>query len=79
MQLTQLLALALSLATSEAAYKGFNYGDKKPDGSSKYQADFASEFETAQNLVGAPGFTSARLYTMIVCLQCPSGDPGALD
>ncbi|EAU29285.1 conserved hypothetical protein [Aspergillus terreus NIH2624] len=65
MQLTQLLALALSLATSEAAYKGFNYGDKKPDGSSKYQADFASEFETAQNLVGAPGFTSARLYTMI--------------
>lgn len=79
MQLTQLLALALSLATSEAAYKGFNYGDKKPDGSSKFQADFASEFETAQNLVGAPGFTSARLYTMIVCLQCPSGDPGALD
>ncbi|KAG2420461.1 hypothetical protein HFD88_000073 [Aspergillus terreus] len=65
MQLTQLLALALSLATSEAAYKGFNYGNKKPDGSSKYQADFASEFETAQNLVGASGFTSARLYTMI--------------
>lgn len=66
MQIQQLLALAMAVATSEAAYKGFNYGSTKPDGSSKYQADFEEEFSTAKNLVGAPGFTSARLYTMIV-------------
>lgn len=66
MQLTHLLAFALSLATSEAAYKGFNYGATKSDGSVKSQSDFESEFSTAKNLVGTSGFTSARLYTMIV-------------
>ncbi|BAE54624.1 unnamed protein product [Aspergillus oryzae RIB40] len=65
MQLTHLLAFALSLATSEAAYKGFNYGATKSDGSVKSQSDFESEFSTAKNLVGTSGFTSARLYTMI--------------
>ncbi|RHZ47014.1 GPI-anchored beta-1,3-endoglucanase EglC [Aspergillus thermomutatus] len=65
MHFTQLLALALSLATSEAAYQGFNYGSTKSDGSSKTQSDFQSEFSTAKNLVGTSGFTSARLYTMI--------------
>lgn len=66
MQLTHLLAFALSVATSEAAYKGFNYGAAKSDGSVKSQSDFESEFSTAKNLVGTSGFTSARLYTMIV-------------
>ncbi|KNG82215.1 glucan endo-1,3-beta-glucosidase eglC [Aspergillus nomiae NRRL 13137] len=65
MQLTHLLAFALSLATSEAAYKGFNYGATKADGSVKSQSDFESEFSTAKGLVGTAGFTSARLYTMI--------------
>ncbi|GAB1192800.1 hypothetical protein APSETT444_001997 [Aspergillus pseudonomiae] len=65
MQLAHLLAFALSLATSEAAHKGFNYGATKADGSVKSQSDFESEFSTAKGLVGTAGFTSARLYTMI--------------
>lgn len=51
-----LLALAASLSTASAVYKGFNYGAG---------ADFQTEFTTAANLVGTSGFTSARLYTMI--------------
>ncbi|KAL4915676.1 glycoside hydrolase superfamily [Aspergillus aurantiobrunneus] len=62
---SQLLALALSVVSAEAASKGFNYGANKPDGSIKVQADFQAEFQTAKNLEGAPGFNSARLYTMI--------------
>ncbi|KAL4926173.1 GPI-anchored beta-1,3-endoglucanase EglC [Aspergillus undulatus] len=62
---SQILALALSLASAEAASKGFNYGAAKPDGSVKVQADFQAEFQTAKNLEGASGFNSARLYTMI--------------
>ncbi|KKK20518.1 glucan endo-1,3-beta-glucosidase eglC [Aspergillus rambellii] len=63
--LSHILALALSIAASEAAYKGFNYGSTNPDGSYKAQSDFESEFTTAKNLIGTSGFTSARLYTMI--------------
>ncbi|KAL4999453.1 putative glucan endo-1,3-beta-glucosidase eglC [Aspergillus recurvatus] len=62
---TQILALALSIASAEAASKGFNYGANKPDGSVKVQADFQSEFQTAKNLETTSGFNSARLYTMI--------------
>ncbi|PWY68014.1 glycoside hydrolase [Aspergillus sclerotioniger CBS 115572] len=65
MQLAQLAAFAMSLATAEAAYQGFNYGNKNSDESSKFQADFEAEFKVAKNLVGTSGFTSARLYTMI--------------
>ncbi|KAL3459545.1 glycoside hydrolase superfamily [Aspergillus heterothallicus] len=62
---TQILALALAVASAEAASKGFNYGSTKPDGSVKAQADFQNEFQTAKNLEGTSGFNSARLYTMI--------------
>jgi glucan endo-1,3-beta-D-glucosidase len=62
---SQILALALAVASAEAASKGFNYGATKPDGSVKAQADFANEFHTAKNLEGTSGFNSARLYTMI--------------
>ncbi|KAJ5112562.1 glucan endo-1-3-beta-glucosidase eglC [Penicillium argentinense] len=65
MQMIQILALALSVATADAAYKGFNYGATKADGSSKYQADFKKDFAAAKALVGNSGFSSARLYTMI--------------
>lgn len=65
MQMIQLLALALSVATADAVSKGFNYGATKADGSSKYQADFKKDFAAAKVLVGNSGFTSARLYTMI--------------
>lgn len=66
MQLTHLLAFALSLATSEAVYQGFNYGATKSDGSYQQQSDYQALFKTAKNLVGTSGFSSARLYTMIV-------------
>lgn len=60
-------ASLLALATTvSAAVKGFNYGSTFTDGSAKQQADFENEFKTAQGLVGASGFTSARLYTMVV-------------
>lgn len=39
------------------------------DSSAKQEKDFENEFKTAQGLVGASGFTSARLYTMVVCIQ----------
>lgn len=61
----QLLALTLAVAGSEAVYQGFNYGSLNTDGSSKYESDFKTEFQTAKDLVGTSGFTSARLYTMI--------------
>jgi glucan endo-1,3-beta-D-glucosidase len=48
-----------------AQYKGFNYGAVNGDGSTKVYWHFHDEFIAAQNLVGAPGFTSARLYTSI--------------
>ncbi|KAJ5444589.1 glucan endo-1-3-beta-glucosidase eglC [Penicillium daleae] len=61
----QVIALALSIVAAEAAHQGFNYGSTKTDGSYNYEADFKTEFQTAKNLVGTSGFTSARLYTMI--------------
>lgn len=60
-----LLALALSIATAEAAYKGFNYGATNGDGSTRSKADYTAQFQTAKGLVGAEDMTSARLYTMI--------------
>ena len=41
-----------------AKQKGFNYDATTED-------DFRTRFTTAKNLVDSPGFTSARLYTMI--------------
>lgn len=61
----QVIMLALSFAAVEAAHLGFNYGDTRTDGNYKTEADFKTEFQTAKNLVGTSGFTSARLYTMI--------------
>jgi glucan endo-1,3-beta-D-glucosidase len=65
------LAVLSALCTANAAYQGFNYGAAFHDGSHKMQSDFEAEFKTAQNLNGAPGagFTSSRLYTMIVSAQ----------
>jgi len=65
MRSTQLLSLAASVSAVSAVYTGFNYGSTQTDGSVKAQSDFQSEFSTAKSLVGASGFTSARLYTMI--------------
>ena len=66
---TTLLALAASASCVSAVTKGFNYGATKSDGSAKTKDDFASEFSTCSKLSGTTGFTSARLYTSIVCFQ----------
>jgi glucan endo-1,3-beta-D-glucosidase len=60
------LFLAATFAVAAGAQsKGFNYGALNGDGSTKVYWHFHDEFIAAQNLVGAPGFTSARLYTSI--------------
>ncbi|KAJ5484033.1 glucan endo-1-3-beta-glucosidase eglC [Penicillium diatomitis] len=61
----QAIALAFSVAAAQAAHQGFNYGSTLPGGGVAYEADFKTQFQTAKNLVGTSGFTSARLYTMI--------------
>lgn len=63
--LSQLLAFALTFSTSAAFYKGFNYGSTLSNGAVMTESDYKSQFATAKALVGAPGFTSARLYTSI--------------
>jgi hypothetical protein len=69
MRTSTFLSIAASLSSvSGTVYTGFNYGSTFTDGSAKAQSDFQAEFTTAKNLVGTSGaFTSARLYTMIVC------------
>lgn len=62
------LAVASVLASGASAenYLGFNSGSTFPDQSAKFKKDFKAEFETAQNLVNAPGtFNAVRLYTNV--------------
>jgi len=71
---SSLIAVAASLSAASAVYQGFNYGATKSDGSFMFQADYEAKFKNAQQLVGTSGFSSARLYTMIVSNQpCQSG------
>ncbi|KAH8723020.1 glucan 1,3-beta-glucosidase-like protein [Phaeosphaeriaceae sp. PMI808] len=58
------LALA---STVVAQSKGFNYGSTNADGSCRTYNDFVRFFNEAKSLQGAPGFTTARLYTSIQC------------
>ena len=61
-------AAVLALASSiSAVQQGFNYGATNNDGSCRAYNDFKSQFNTANSLPNAPGFTSARLYTSIQC------------
>lgn len=60
------VALAGAVASAQAAFQGFNYGNTFTDGSIKAQSDYESEFKNAAGLEGTNGaFNSARLYTMI--------------
>jgi glucan endo-1,3-beta-D-glucosidase len=65
MLISNILALAASISTASAQYKGFNYGSTNTDQSPKTLERFQDEFAAAQGLIGASGFNSARLYTMI--------------
>ena len=66
MQLSCSLALAASFATASAQIlKGFNYGSVNTDGSPITESQYENDFKTAQGLVGASGFSSARLFTLV--------------
>lgn len=60
-----LFGLAASFSLVSAAFKGFNYGALFSDGAVKQQSDYEAAFNAARTLTGAPGFTSARLFTTI--------------
>lgn len=63
---SKIVAASALVASASAKYLGFNSGSTHGDGSAKVQADFESEFTTAQGLKGAPGvFNAIRLYTNI--------------
>ena len=66
---TTLLALVAAVSPAMAQIKGFNSGSTFTDGSGKQQSDFQAEFAAAKALVGTSGFTSTRLYTMIVSVN----------
>ncbi|GAP83379.1 putative glycoside hydrolase family 17 protein [Rosellinia necatrix] len=68
----QIQRLAISLGALAApsvtqGIRGFSYGSKSPQGSCQGYDGFKQLFERAKNLPGAPGFTTARLYTSIQC------------
>lgn len=65
MRSSTILSLGASLSTAAAVSQGFNYGSTNPDGTYRVQSDFENDFNTAKNLVGTSGFTSARLYTTL--------------
>jgi hypothetical protein len=58
--------LTALVSVASAAKLGFNYGSTFTSGAAKMQSDFEAEFTTAANLKGTKGWTSARLYTMVV-------------
>ncbi|KAI0407233.1 glycoside hydrolase superfamily [Xylaria palmicola] len=61
-----LAAGAFASVAAAENYLGFNSGATKTDNSAKFKSDFLAEFNTAQNLKGAPGkFDAVRLYTNI--------------
>jgi glucan endo-1,3-beta-D-glucosidase len=65
MLFSRLVAALASVASVAAQSRGFNYGATNADNSVRAYSDFEDLFNAAKNLAGAPGFTSARLYTMI--------------
>ena len=66
MHFVQSCALSATVATASAqVYKGFNYGATYSDGSIITEPEFEAQFNAAKSLVGASGFTSARIFTLI--------------
>lgn len=65
--LQSFLVAAIASVSSAQVLKGFNYGATDETGACRSYSDFAGQFNTAKNLVGTSGFSSARLYTTIQC------------
>lgn len=66
MRTSSLVSLAGALSTTYAqVYQGFNYGSIFTNEVPVTRQDFEDRFNTARQLQGTSGFTSARLFTMI--------------
>ncbi|KAL8747602.1 MAG: hypothetical protein Q9190_000537 [Brigantiaea leucoxantha] len=66
MHISALLTFAGSISTACAqVYQGFNYGSVFTDNSPITQQNYEDRFNTARQLQGTSGFTSARLFTII--------------
>ncbi|KAL8638388.1 MAG: hypothetical protein Q9228_004458 [Teloschistes exilis] len=66
MRTLTLFSIATSLTTAYSqVFQGFNYGSVFTNNAPVTQQDFENEFNTARQLQGTSGFTSARLFTMI--------------
>jgi glucan endo-1,3-beta-D-glucosidase len=66
MRFASFVASTASLfSTAYAQTKGYNYGSTNTDGSPRVQSQWSDAFNTAKNVAGASGFSSARLYTTI--------------
>lgn len=66
-----LLTGALSVAYAQV-YQGFNYGSVFTNNAPITQQDYENEFNTAKQLQGTSGFTSARIFTMIQVQSIPN-------
>lgn len=63
---SRLFSLAVSaISVTAQVYQGFNYGSVNTDNSPITQSEYENAFNTAKQLAGTSGFTSARIYTMI--------------
>ncbi|KAL9611581.1 MAG: hypothetical protein Q9167_003770 [Letrouitia subvulpina] len=66
MRASPLFALTATISTAYSqVYQGFNYGSVFTDNSPILQQNYQDRFNTAKQLKGTSGFTSARLFTMI--------------
>lgn len=76
MRTAQLVALAGVISTAYAqVYQGFNYGSVFTNNAPITQQGYENEFNTAKQLQGTSGFTSARLFTLIQVSQTPALPP----
>ncbi|KAI4174427.1 MAG: hypothetical protein LQ343_002364 [Gyalolechia ehrenbergii] len=66
MRTSSVLAFATAVSTTIAqVYQGFNYGSVFTNNAPITQQDYENQFNTAKQLQGTSGFTSARLFTTI--------------
>lgn len=65
MHFSQFFAPAALFAAVNAQIKGYNYGSTNIDGSPRVQSQWIDHFNTAKNVAGTSGFSSARLFTTI--------------
>lgn len=66
MRSSNVIGLVATFATAYGqVYQGFNYGSVFTNNAPVTQQNYVDEFNTAKQLQGTSGFTSARLFTMV--------------